>query len=465
MTLNRRHKAILFLTLVFTGCALLLGSELKVALGAMMLGVALAWAVGSDAASKMYSGAKGASGTFSRWIRLPVAMTLAGGLLGAFLTYSRANPVVVVALMCVAGIVVAPLTSFPTQKIWLRIPLILFDGFAFFLAVGGMISTDLIASNLYGKRFGELAVVGFVILLVGIFWLSKGWGLVQKGITAPAYAESMVLAAPTKKTSGQYISLFFGVLAVTLWLSLAAWFASSAWAYAPEKTAATNGNNNLLAQVGLILLLAWWPYGSWKSILSREPNSEPRYLRRHRRVTVLVGMIFVLALSLSVTYGTQNGNDQRMVEKITAAAKDLTDVGTKIGAIKQRDLRTTGDYIQAYTEIEMLLPEYESDLQKCSDTYQEARKTDETRGLINTQVFHKSHTPNMWKDNFEMLDLIRQADSLTRQEVLTVHNMAALPASEQVNFWHREFEPFIGQENILREKLQAVITRIQARGK
>ena len=44
MRLNRRHKAILFITLVIVGCVLLFGAELKEAFGTMMLGAALAWA-------------------------------------------------------------------------------------------------------------------------------------------------------------------------------------------------------------------------------------------------------------------------------------------------------------------------------------------------------------------------------------------------------------------------------------
>ena len=52
MTLNRRYKAILFVTLVVSGCALLRGAELREALGFMMLGIAFAWSIGSSTASK-----------------------------------------------------------------------------------------------------------------------------------------------------------------------------------------------------------------------------------------------------------------------------------------------------------------------------------------------------------------------------------------------------------------------------
>jgi hypothetical protein len=439
MTLNRRHKAILFVTLVLAGCALLVGAELRETLGFLMLGTALAWAVGSHTAVKLYSGVKGFSGTFYSWVRLPLFTALAGALLAAVLIVSRANPVIVVVVMCAAGIFIHPLTTIPTRKIWLRVPLILLAGITFFLGLAALLSVDLISSNQYGERFGQLAVTGFIALLVGVWWLSKGWRLIVQGIGAQPAVEITSLEGPTRRAWGQYISLAFGLVVLVLWLGVLSWSASSNWAYAADKPIAEK-DNNLLIQVAFIVLLARWPYRSWKIILDRERNSESKYLRRHRRTASLAGILFVVAVSLAVTYGVQNGNDRIMVEKIRGAAKDLTAVGTKIGVIKQRDLRTTADYIQAYSEIEPLLPEFESEIQRNVDVNQEARRTDERRGPVNIQAFYKSHKPDLWKNDYEMLDLVRQVDSLTRQETQAIRNMSALPVNEQVAFWQKEFK-------------------------
>jgi hypothetical protein len=460
MTLNRRHKTILFLNLVFNGCALLSGVELKEILGFMMLGVAVAWAAGSDAASKLYSAIKGASGTLYSWVRLPLVMALAGGLLGAVLLYSRANPVVAVVLMCAAGVIMAPFTPLPTRKPWLRIVLIFLAGGTFLVAAGtvsllGLASTDLAA------RLGELVATGLIALLVGIFWLSKGWRLIQTGIAVSPSTETLIPTTPPKRAIGQYISLFLGLMVLTLCLSSLAWVSSINWAFAPEKVAVTEGTNNLLVQAALIVLLAWWPYHSWKSILSREPNSQSKYLLRHRRITVVAGVTFLIVQSLAVTYGIQSGNDRRMNEKINSAIAELRAVATKIGAIKQRDLRTTDDYLQAYAEIETLLPEFESDLQKCSDSFDEAHQMDMRRGLINAQVFYRSRTPEAWKNSYKTLDLLRRFDSLTRQEVLTVHKMAALPGRDQVAFWQNEFQPLLVQERNLSVNMQGMASKTQ----
>src|SRR5690348_10383024 len=103
MALNRRHKAIFFVTLVLTGCGLLVGADLKECLGFMILGVAFAWAVGSEICLRWYSGLKTASGAFYPWVRLPLMMALVGALLGSVLLFSRANPVLLIVCSCGVG--------------------------------------------------------------------------------------------------------------------------------------------------------------------------------------------------------------------------------------------------------------------------------------------------------------------------------------------------------------------------
>ena len=293
MTLSRRHKSIVFVTLVVSGCALLLGAQLREALGFMMLGVAFACAIGSNTASKAYAALKGASGTFYSCIRLPLAMAVAGGICGVVLLYSRANPVLVVVFRCAAGMFLAPLTPFPTHRIWFRIPLFLLAVAACLVATWGILSTDLIPSDKYLERDGQLAVTGLLAFIVGFFWLSKGWGLIQRGMSSTPSVDAPPSRDSTGTPWGQYISLFLGVLVLTLWLGRLAWSASSEWAYAPEKISGTK-DNNLFGQVVLVALLASWPYVAWKRILGRESNADPKHLRRHRQTSVIAGMMFVV---------------------------------------------------------------------------------------------------------------------------------------------------------------------------
>jgi len=143
------------------------------------------------------------------------------------------------------------------------------------------------------------------------------------------------------------------------------------------------------------------------------------------------GMIFVVILSLAITYGIQNRNDRRMTEKVEAAATNLTVVENKIGAIKQR-ARTSSDYMSAYAEIGDLLPDLDSRIKEYAGVYEEAGKSDEV--------------------NLEWIDLLRADAALTNREVLTVQNMATLPTGEQEQFWQKEFKPLLLQENDLNRK-------------
>lgn len=461
MALNRRHKAILFLTLVASGCGLLLGAELKETLGFILLGGACAWAIGSDAFSKAYAGVKGTSGKFYFWIRLPLVMAFAGGVLGLVLLYGRANPLLVVASMCVIGIFLEPLTPLPTQNVWLRVPLILVAIAAFFAGFAGIISTDLITSNEFAERFGQLAITGLLSLAAGFVWLSKGWRLVMRGISSTPHFDSIEPANLTRTPWGLYVSLFFGLSVLTMWLGLLAWSASSNWRYAPEKLVSSK-DNNIFVQFVFVILMAFWPYRSWQKITNEEPNVDRKYLRRHRRVSAFAGMIFVIIVSLATTYGIQNGIDRRTREKVEIVAKALAAAGGKIGAVKDRNLQTTGDYIEAYSEIESLLPDFETKLNECTVVYEDARKIDESRGLINTQFFYRTYRPDLWKDNFALLDLVRQVDLLTRREVLTIREMAALPAGEQGDFWDQKFKPLLVEQDGLRTQIESAAAKFQS---
>lgn len=455
MVLNRRHKALLFIALVITGCSLLLGAELKDALGFLLLGIAFAWAVGSDTASKLYVGLKRASKGFYGWVRLPLAMSFAGVLLGAVFLYSHANPVLAIGIMCIAGIFIAPLTALPNLRLWSRVLRIILGLIGFMATTFGIVQTDLIMSNKYGGRFGQLTITAALGLLVGIIWLSKGWELFEKGITAQPSVE-VVSAQQGKRVWPKYVSLFLGLTILTLWLSALSWTGSSNWAYAPsEVIAEPKEGNNLLAQAGFIVLLAWWPYAAWKSILNREPNSDPRFLRRHKRVSALLGMIFVIVFGLATTFGIQNGNERIVTDEVTVASAALKTIATKISTIKQREMKTTEDYIQAYKEIDSLLPEFDSKVHKFSEISEESDRRDQNRGAVNIQRFYKTYRSDYKKNVKDLLAELREYVSLTRKEIEVTKEMAELPTQDQVAYWQKEFKPLLVQEEALGVRLRA----------
>jgi hypothetical protein len=61
------------------------------------------------------------------------------------------------------------------------------------------------------------------------------------------------------------------------------------------------------------------------------------------------------------------------------------------------------------------------------------------------------HQPDVWRDGWKIIDLVRQVNEITKKEVSVIHDTPNLPESEQVHFWHEEFMPLAAEEHALRE--------------
>src|SRR4051794_27110129 len=102
--LNARHKVILFITLVLTGSTLLAGATVAQALGILILGIALAWLVGSKTTSIIGHYAIDASGKTWPWVRATVLMSVAGGLLVGVARVANSNAFLVAVTIGCFGI-------------------------------------------------------------------------------------------------------------------------------------------------------------------------------------------------------------------------------------------------------------------------------------------------------------------------------------------------------------------------
>lgn len=462
--MNRRHKAILFAVLVLTGSALLTGAQIREAIGMLMLGAALAWAVGSDSAAHIWSWLRSTSNVVYRWLRVPLVFAFSGCVLGLVLVLSRANPVAAVASMCALGIIVSPLVELPRRSWWVYIAVVPVAGVCFLGAVIGLF--DLFPSaQQFAEQAGATTAYAGIAFVVGIFWLSKASKLIASGVR-PCTSEPAGLAASPKrsfvKTRLFYASLLFGLLILVFLISSLSFSASSDWSYGTPVSPPNSGTKgNIFGEAMVLLALASWPYWSWKKILSMEPNSELRYVRRHQRVTSTVGTLFAAVMSGAITIGVQNGSDRRIVDRITESTSELVKTGGKISAIKQRELKTTGDYIQAYSEIEPLLDDFDGELQKCSEIQEEAKSQDEKRGPVNVQRMYAGHASRMETDS-EALGLFREISQLDRREVQTINLMANLPEGQRVRFWNDNFKPLVAEEESLSAKFSSFREKVNS---
>jgi len=191
---------------------------------------------------------------------------------------------------------------------------------------------------------------------------------------------------------------------------------------------------------------------------SPEATREPKGAAKRFRIWVIASSSIFLGviLSVAVALGIQRHNDHVLGAQVAQSESELRTLGAQIAAIKDRQFGTMSEYIAAYARVEPLLKEYDQKLQQYSELCSTAQERDQKRGLINIRRLHSRYNAEVWRNNSELIELVRQVNEVTKKEASVIHDMASLPTEEQVQFWHDEFMPLAAQEHALRERLLLV---------
>jgi hypothetical protein len=194
-----------------TGTALLAGATLSEGLGTLILGLALAWLVGSETTSRAYGHIRGLPNRAWAWTRVLTLMSIGGCVLAAVAAWSSFNSFVVCGATALFGTAMSPFAQVPTQRRWLKwlvwvVALVVF----FFSSVGTSMLSDTASRN--AERVGELCVYGLIALWIGVVWLVEGWRLVVAGVSlqqpvSDSHAEPI---RDQRGTKWLYVSLFAG---------------------------------------------------------------------------------------------------------------------------------------------------------------------------------------------------------------------------------------------------------------
>jgi len=454
--LNKRHKTILFVTIVMTGSALLAGARPNEALGMLMLGAAFAWLIGGETALRAYNYMLRIPGRSWPWVRVLLLMVLGGLLLVAVALWSNFNSFISIAAMCIFGMLVSPVRRLPTQKGWVKVTFWISAGAVFLFSLsGGMYLSTVAEQN--AERMGQLGAYALIALPIGMLWLAKGWKLLLSGMTAQQMAGTQPEGTGTRKpTKWLYASLSLGALILILLLGLFAFSAFSDSIFPFQGKAPSK--QPLPSQVGFLMLLTWWPYACWKAILVREPNTELSNLRRHRSVTIALACLFTIVVCIAITFGIQNGNDRKTTAGIEQSAKDFQAVASQIGSIKSRNLKTTTDYINAYAEIEPLLANFDGQLRRYTEILALARESDKNRGPLNIQrLYGRKRTEDWLEWDEKMFALLRQDSQLTKKQVEVVKEMGTLPERDQIEFWEKNVRPLLAEEDGIRQRIASLL--------
>jgi len=182
--------------------------------------------------------------------------------------------------------------------------------------------------------------------------------------------------------------------------------------------------------------------------------------RQHKFSWILAtgAVVLVLVTIFAVTFAVQEHNDRVLSEELTETASELQDTGARITSIRDTDLKSMDDYIRAFSEVGPLLDDYDRHLQKITDLYNQARERDK-RLLSVERLYRRPHLTN-WESMSEILDITGALNKVMRQEASVIQNMAQLPESERMQFWHEHFLPLEAQEKGLRAKLLIVGQRM-----
>jgi len=189
-----------------------------------------------------------------------------------------------------------------------------------------------------------------------------------------------------------------------------------------------------------------------------ETMSEPKGAAKGFRVWVIAGSSIFLGVVLivAVALAIQKRNDRVLDAQVAQSESELRTLGAQIAAIKDRQFGTMSEYVAAYARVEPLLKDYDQKLQQYSELCSTAQQRDEKRGLINIRRLYSRYNAEAWRNNSALIELVGQVNEVTKKEASVIHDMASLPADEQVQFWHDEFMPLAAQEHALREQLLLV---------
>lgn len=184
-------------------------------------------------------------------------------------------------------------------------------------------------------------------------------------------------------------------------------------------------------------------------------RSDPKLpAKKFRLWMIAISLILAVGLlTIAVALGIQNHNGRILTAQMARIEGELKATGAKIADIKDHELNTMPDYVKAYAQIEPLLNEYDQKLREYSELCDTAQKRERERHLINVQRLYKRYHPEVCRNAAEIIELIRQINSVMKKEASVIHDMSSFAEKEQVQFWHEEFMPLLAQEHALRERL------------
>jgi hypothetical protein len=183
------------------------------------------------------------------------------------------------------------------------------------------------------------------------------------------------------------------------------------------------------------------------------PESKSQVTRFRVWIIIFSLIVAGAVLSVVVSIGIRRHNDRLLSAQLIQSEVELQTTGARIADIKDHKFKTMAEYVSAYASVEPLLNDYDHKLQAYADLCVRAQRRDEKRSLINILRREHPYSSEVWGNASEIIQLVRQISLVMKKEASVIRDMSALAEDQQVQFWHEEFVPLLGQEHALRERL------------
>ena len=188
--------------------------------------------------------------------------------------------------------------------------------------------------------------------------------------------------------------------------------------------------------------------------------------RGHRRselVRTLVGIgvaLLIVITALIATVEIQDRNDRMLEQRIARATSDLKVTGRQIAGMRDALTTNMSEYISTHKELEPLLGQYDNKLSLLREAYDQAQDRESRRELVDLVRGYRRYNPGTWENMREIIDITGEINDVMKRQASVIHDMASLPESERLRFWHEHFLPLQRREQTLRERLVIVGQRM-----
>lgn len=200
--------------------------------------------------------------------------------------------------------------------------------------------------------------------------------------------------------------------------------------------------NHLTGSGGILVGLAVFPIGLsryWKRVHVLEPDSEPRFRKRHRRFSQAAIGFAILCGAAAVATGASIGSCDASISLFAADLEQSQQLMQAIGNARSETDGTIEGYIQMYesiepkvTEARSLIARLRSDVPRCGNFKSKAER-------------------------FELIiEHLDQQLALISQEIETAKSINSLPVTERESHWQSQLVPLIDKEASVERELQAI---------